>query len=256
MPSSPERWLAESREHGEAEARQREIDDLVAQQGMNAATQAMNEATQRMADDSSDMVLATWVGVFLLTATLVLMIQANRAAVRAAKAADETVKITREAYLNERRPWLFIEAKPYEQVTIEDGIFKFGIFYSICNVGPTPAIHVLEHIIFGLDATVELERIKEVNKLREISISGGTSIFPDKTYEFVQLVSIPADAVVKFLSGNQGFKVLVPKVSLIVAYQSPFGGGNMITYHNCGLYRKWNEGFSPMTALSVKMIST
>ncbi len=39
----------ESRQRRESESRQREIDDLIAQQGMNSATQAMNEDTQRMA---------------------------------------------------------------------------------------------------------------------------------------------------------------------------------------------------------------
>ncbi len=40
---------SEARKRHEAEASEREIKDLIAQQGMNEATQAMNRATERMA---------------------------------------------------------------------------------------------------------------------------------------------------------------------------------------------------------------
>lgn len=93
----------ETRERGEREAAKREEDDLLAQQGMNAATQAMNEATQRMAYDSHQMTIATWIGVGLLTVTLLLTLQANRAAVAAVYATETTAR-------DQLRPWLLLES--------------------------------------------------------------------------------------------------------------------------------------------------
>lgn len=90
---------AEARERHEAEARQREIDDLIAQQGMNAATQAMNEATQDMRDDTR---IQTWLigtGTALLIATLLLTWQANRAAVRAVTVTEEIGQRQLRAYV-------------------------------------------------------------------------------------------------------------------------------------------------------------
>lgn len=79
-----------TRERRETEATQREIEDLLAQQGMNVATQAMNEATQRMADYAWWSMVFVGIGTFLLTATLFLTGQANRAAIRVV---EETKRI-------------------------------------------------------------------------------------------------------------------------------------------------------------------
>lgn len=79
-----------TRERRETEATQREIEDLLAQQGMNVATQAMNEATQRMADYALWSMIFVGIGTFLLTATLFLTRQANRAAIRVV---EETKRI-------------------------------------------------------------------------------------------------------------------------------------------------------------------
>jgi hypothetical protein len=80
---------AEAREHSEAEAEQREIEDLIAQQGMNAATEAMNQATQRMAKYAFWSTVFVGVGTVLLILTLSLTRQAN-------KAARGAVSVTRE----------------------------------------------------------------------------------------------------------------------------------------------------------------
>ncbi|WP_139274607.1 hypothetical protein [Roseovarius azorensis] len=61
---------SEARKASESEATQREKDDLVAQQGMNAATQAMNEATQSMKWASWVSAGLIAVGTFLLIWTL------------------------------------------------------------------------------------------------------------------------------------------------------------------------------------------
>ena len=104
---------AEARKNREAEARRNQKDDLVAQQGMNAATQAMNRATQRMAKYAF---WSTWIvafGTFLLAATLY---QTRRAAIsakdmvdeakRTTDAANQTISDTREMSERELRAYV------------------------------------------------------------------------------------------------------------------------------------------------------
>ncbi len=91
---------AEASQRREEEASQREIDDLVAQQGMNAATQAMNDATQKMAFHSLLSTIFVGVGTVLLVATLLLTWQANRAAVKAVEITEEVGKKQIRAYVH------------------------------------------------------------------------------------------------------------------------------------------------------------
>jgi hypothetical protein len=77
-----------ARERSEAEARQREIDDLEAQQGMNAATQAMNEATQSMK-------YAAWVSTGLVALGTCLLIWTLRLTRQANLSARDAVAVTR-----------------------------------------------------------------------------------------------------------------------------------------------------------------
>lgn len=90
---------AEVRQRREAEARQREIDDLVAQQGMNDATQAMNDATQRMALYSLVSTIFVGIGTILLFATLYLTREANRAAQEAVAVTSEIGRRQLRAYV-------------------------------------------------------------------------------------------------------------------------------------------------------------
>jgi len=118
----------ETRERREDEARKREIDDLFAQQGMNIATQAMNDATQHMAYDSRQMTIATWIGVGLLVVTLLLTLQANRAAVAA-------VKVTRE--MGQRQMRAYVGVIGSKVMMREDGIVE--AILRIQNTGQSPA---------------------------------------------------------------------------------------------------------------------
>ncbi|HLP70087.1 MAG TPA: hypothetical protein VK181_21460 [Rhizobium sp.] len=128
---------AEARERSEAESRQREIDDLVAQQGMNIATQAMNDATQRMVGLSEIQTWLVGIGTVLLFATLMLTIQANRAAVRAAEAADRTVDVTRDIGEAQVRAYLFCVSAAYTRK--KDYI---SAIVEIGNSGNSPASNV------------------------------------------------------------------------------------------------------------------
>lgn len=91
---------ADARKRSEQEAAQREIDDLVAQQGMNAATQAMNDATQRMADFAYAQTWLVGIGTVLLFVTLWLTWQANQAAQNAVAVTDRIGQAQVRAYIS------------------------------------------------------------------------------------------------------------------------------------------------------------
>jgi len=121
----------EARERREAETSQREKDDLVAQQGMNAATQAMNKATQDMAFYSKLSTIFVGIGTVLLIWTLWLTWGANKAAVGAVDATREVGQAQLRAYLRAE----------VTSGTIE--INKPVIFnVAIENYGATPANNV------------------------------------------------------------------------------------------------------------------
>ncbi len=91
---------AEARKRREAEAVQREKDDLVAQQGMNSATQAMNDATQKTAFYSLLSTLLVAIGTALLIWTLFLTRQANKAARDAVVITQKVGERQVRAYVN------------------------------------------------------------------------------------------------------------------------------------------------------------
>ncbi|MFN3210468.1 MAG: hypothetical protein ACE369_15970 [Roseovarius sp.] len=91
---------ADARQSREEEARKREIADLAAQEGMNAATQAMNNATQRMAEYAFWSTVLVGVGTALLFVTLYLTREANRAAQAAVEVTDRHGRLQTKAYLS------------------------------------------------------------------------------------------------------------------------------------------------------------
>ncbi len=128
-----------ARESREAESRQNEIDDLVAQQGMNAATQAMNDATQKMALHSLLSTIAVWAGTGLLIWTLF----ETR---RTANAANDTLRADRAyvAYDECFAEWWFGETGVPEGLGPDGVVVPHGISVAIIfrNFGKTPARQV------------------------------------------------------------------------------------------------------------------
>ncbi|MCZ7887836.1 MULTISPECIES: hypothetical protein [Agrobacterium] len=130
---------SDARDRHEQEARQREIEDLVAQQGMNFATQAMNDATQRMAEYAWWSTVFVGIGTLLLIFTLWLTRLAN-------KAAQEAVAVTRDMGQRQLRAYLHVGAN-YPFAIIEGDVSSdgtkivqgFGVSLSIENKGITPA---------------------------------------------------------------------------------------------------------------------
>lgn len=120
----------EARKRREAESDQREIDDLAAQQGMNAGTVEINEATKDMATYAWYQTLAAWVGTILLIGTLFLAIQANRSNWHA-------IRISRNIGRTSVRAYLHVESSSVRQ----DGEGYWFVIV-IKNSGQTPAGNV------------------------------------------------------------------------------------------------------------------
>lgn len=122
------------------DAEKREAADLVAQ--------------QRMAESTEDIVTVTqwqlWVGaagIALLLFTLKLTRDANRAAVRAAKAAESAVKVTEISAERQSRAYIAIGQPIWKTLMAEDLKKINGFSYSILweNCGTTPARRCRSH---------------------------------------------------------------------------------------------------------------
>lgn len=124
---------AEARKRREKESAQREISDLVAQEGMNAAT-------KRMADYAFHQTWIVAIGTALLIGTLILTWQANRAAVAAANAAERT-------FYAQHRPKLVVRQAIAPINDPED--HTIVVVYTMSNVGDTECWITEGHI--GID---------------------------------------------------------------------------------------------------------
>lgn len=116
----------DARQRSEEEARQREISDLAAQEGMNAATQAMNGATQRMAEYAFWSTVFVAIGTVLLVITLVLTWMANRSA-------QTAVTVTREIGRKQVRAYVLISEIDLSELPKRQTAV-------IANVGSSPAM--------------------------------------------------------------------------------------------------------------------
>ncbi|MEW4458989.1 hypothetical protein AB1K42_12890 [Roseibium algicola] len=129
---------AEARDRSEEESKEREIRDLAAQEGMNRATQAMNAATQDMRNFALYSTILTGVGTVLVFATLLLMIQANRAAVKAAEASEGAVAETRRIGEAQVRAYLGFEVAAGDVAANK----RLSFTVKIINHGQSPAFEV------------------------------------------------------------------------------------------------------------------
>ncbi|MHB0952583.1 MAG: hypothetical protein ACYC10_11695 [Allorhizobium sp.] len=121
---------ANARQRQEAEAGEREKRDLVAQEGMNAATQEINAATQAMAAYAYWSTVLVGVGTVLLFVTLFLTMQATRAA-------RDAVSVTRE--IGEAQTRAYLEFHEVSATVTDDGS-AILIKGSVLNSGNSPAV--------------------------------------------------------------------------------------------------------------------
>lgn len=164
---------ANSRQRSEEEARQREIDDLIAQQGMNAATQAMNDATQRMAEYAFWSTVLVAAGTALLVITLLLTSQANRAAVAA-------VEVTRAIGEAQTRAYLALPFRPNWTNFSRAKIPKSG--FIVDNFGQTPAYNV--KIASSLEMRDRFtDKLAIIGRLGQVSFRDLAETIPPRTPE-------------------------------------------------------------------------
>jgi len=142
---------AEARQRQEEESRQREIEDLIAQQGMNAATQAMNAATQDMRNYALYSTILIGVGTSLLFVTLYLTWQANGAA-------QEAVKVTRVIGVVQTRAYMGVKPKESfaDGFRIEGGMPP-DAYIVFLNYGQTPAYNVISSDFMVVAAEISQE---------------------------------------------------------------------------------------------------
>lgn len=137
----------EARQRHEQEARQREIDDLVAQQGMNEATQSMERANWRMVDQGYISLLLVLVGTFLLIWTLTQGRNAN-------KTAQKALVVAQGIGHWQIRPYLLVELELSWNFAPHDSE-KSGPPTGWCltllesNTGVTPAIVDEANLVFN-----------------------------------------------------------------------------------------------------------
>ena len=162
---------ADARQRSEEEARQREIADLAAQQGMNAATQAMNSATQDMRDYAFYSTILVGIGTVLLIITLLVTVSAN-------KAAREAVSVTSQIGQRQLRAYVHIFAANIAKKDSTELIASLVIK----NFGQTPAykMKVVYEFVFGQKNSTEIP-IEDIAKLK-IVIS--PTLAPGQSFDF------------------------------------------------------------------------
>lgn len=173
---------------------------------------------------------ATWFGACLVAATILLMIQANRAAVAAAKEAKRAADISEEAFRRWERPYLFPKVLETHQLNNAQGLTP-GIRFTLANYGKTPAI--TDQIFFEL---------VPISKLR---FQGGTPTIADdaKIMQWYEIVPVDGELnnslFAPFEGGNPGNETLVLHCHIL--YRDP---SRSATYtHHFTLHRLGNQPF-------------
>lgn len=131
---------SQARQRSEEEARDREIEDLIAQQGMNAATQSIDAATQDMRDYALYSTLLVFVGTLLLFWTLRLTRQANAAALKSVEITEKMGRLQTQSYISfsetgmhfiyEENRVLALQVRPMFKNTGQiPGVMTYGFCY-------------------------------------------------------------------------------------------------------------------------------
>ncbi|WP_293447027.1 hypothetical protein [Planktotalea sp.] len=162
-----------ARDREKNESRQREIDDLIAQQGMNSATQSIEAATRDMRDYSLYSTIFVGVGTILLLYTLGLTRSANNAAMRGAMASE---KLLTEI----ERPWVLFHVLDIQPTTArgeERGVIQNAIAANVktINCGRSPAIDARSITSFKIGSESSPLRFSEASIFEN---SGSVTIGP------------------------------------------------------------------------------
>jgi hypothetical protein len=187
---------ADARRSRDDEVRQREIADLAAQEGMN-------EATQRMADYAFWSTVFVAVGTALLVVTLLLTLQANRAARRAVEVADTVGNAQLRAYVDFYdvlgHPW----TNKAENHSGAPSGFIFLFYYR--NFGQTPARNCAGAVQVAFADTIA-EALVEIANSDEAFVTAlpslsGKQLSPTNSF-VVHTDPIPVESIEAVIAGH------------------------------------------------------
>jgi hypothetical protein len=159
---------------------------------------------------------------------------AAKAAETAAKAADESNKISRDLFIQEHRPWLSISIVPASNLRIDgSGKVSCDMIMTLENHGSSPAINVISAGIDVIYKESEIistqdEKIRKINSFMQRGRNDGIVLFPKERYDIdiTAYGNVPLGAFQTKLNYSGG----TPERLLIVGcWKYSFPGGNGIT---------------------------
>jgi len=220
------------------EGRSREIRDLVAQEGMNAATQAMNEATQRMSTHSMVSMIAVCIGTVLLIATLVLTY-------RASKSAQAAVEVTRK--IGEAQTRAYVHAKGAKIKSTYDGTFE-KIILTVENVGETPAKWFSVGVEFRFGEDTQITKHAEISVVDRVwgPIAPNTPLTVNTTLpdeQRMNKVGANFEAIIKGQSSNIGY--ILGRIRYCTIYDEIFATEFIFAYRQ----HNGDKMFRPMSVM-------
>ncbi|MGR3715176.1 MAG: hypothetical protein ACU0B1_00345 [Thermohalobaculum sp.] len=221
----------------------------------------MAEAAEETADWAFGQIIATGVEAVLLAFAIGVAFWAGswarRAAIagqkmvdqarRATKAAEESLLHTKEAFANERRPWISVDAAAHDGISFEKDRASLFIDFLPKNHGKSPATNVWieadahEIAISGKALEEQLDRLKEASLKRTRTF--GATVFPDKTTTMCRKLTIERK--------NLSVGAIMPIFYGAVFYQSPadeepryteFAYVILIMNEDGGPLTQWPEG--------------
>lgn len=207
---------AEARKSREAEADQREKDDLKAQQGMNLATKSMNDATQSM-------VYAAWVSAFFVGIGTVLLVWTLLLTRQANKAARAAVDVTLDIGKAQVRAYVGVEIVNVLTTPDERGCFHGAVVFKNTGQSPAREIRTKLQILLSMDIRrVTVQHTDFEGSLPLITETGGDTDIQSGQAAEIRVISSATDAkldAVKLL--NEGYAVLFARG--FVKYTDVFG---------------------------------
>jgi hypothetical protein len=155
----------DARERSEEEARQREIADLNAQEGMNAATQSIKNAT----NDMRDYALYSTIIVGLCTLFLMWTLYETRSLNKSANAANKIM-------LDEQRPYLFASNVSTYNFSFDTGHHLwFSVSVAYRNSGRHPAKNAKILLVSSADLP-DQRRVSSIARGESEKINGMTHV--------------------------------------------------------------------------------
>lgn len=189
------------------------------------------------AAESSDAAMTRytfWLVIFtgLLAAVgavqIVVLLNANDTAIRAANAATASNELSRRALVADQRPWLTVEIEPSGPIRWPNGGLEVSYKLTIKNIGKSPALGVthLESVVLDRNASLATQQ-KEIQKSVSMvgSTFGAANIMPDDKRQMIFTMQVRPEDVERAAApwtGEGGPKLVTPVLIGSVEYRTGF----------------------------------